>query len=269
MTASLKALLAGVLDYAGMYPPASQSLEEAVRSWRRHRDDDRWWMLGRFVCPLDKVLQLGWETTDGSVSMVAGRDSLGQFTNSMPGRNRIPNSDWIKGIEAATIPASLILYREFTLDRLEAATSQAAEDGAALKFRTGGTTAAAFPSSADLARVIAVCRDRRVAWKATAGLHHPLPNRDASGGRAHGFINLLTATVLAHARRIDQAKIQEILDDEDSRSFRFDEAGLSWRGLSASTAEIEKSRKESFHSFGCCSFTEPRDDLDALKWFTD
>ncbi len=69
-----------------------------------------------------------------------------------------------------------------------------AERGAGAKVRCGGPSPDMFPSPVELAHFICGCRDRGLAFKATAGLHHPI--RD---GIAHGFLNLLGAAVLAHA----------------------------------------------------------------------
>jgi hypothetical protein len=58
VTASLKALLAGVVDYAGMFPPASLELVPAVQNFARYRDERDGWMLGRFVCPASRLNEL-------------------------------------------------------------------------------------------------------------------------------------------------------------------------------------------------------------------
>jgi hypothetical protein len=55
MEMSLRALLTGVIDYAGLFPPASQSLADASAEYLDHRQGRRSWMLGRFVCPLGKL----------------------------------------------------------------------------------------------------------------------------------------------------------------------------------------------------------------------
>src|SRR5205085_246004 len=63
-----------VIDYAGMYPPASLSLAEAARLNREYRQTPQAWMLGRFVCPVEKLDQL-WPlqdpTSDGSIAVIA------------------------------------------------------------------------------------------------------------------------------------------------------------------------------------------------------
>ena len=51
LAGSQKALLAGLIDYAGLFPPAALSMEEAVRNYARYREGEHAWMLGRFVVP--------------------------------------------------------------------------------------------------------------------------------------------------------------------------------------------------------------------------
>ncbi|MFL5240541.1 MAG: hypothetical protein ACJ8FY_00385 [Gemmataceae bacterium] len=58
MAPSLKALLSGAIDYAGMFPPAKLSLEEAFRNYLGYRESADAWMLGRFVCPVAKLGEL-------------------------------------------------------------------------------------------------------------------------------------------------------------------------------------------------------------------
>jgi hypothetical protein len=138
---------------------------------------------------------------------------------------------------------------------------------AGLKLRCGGLSATAFPSTEIVAAVIAQCRDRRIKWKATAGLHHPLRHFDpALQTHMHGFINLFTAGVLALARGLSIEQIREIIEDEDPAHFHFDDAGLRWRDVSATMAETTNARGNFATSFGSCSFDEPRDDLRALGW---
>ncbi len=58
MTASLRALLAASIDYAGLFPPACLSLDEAIRNYARYRTDPAGWLLGRFVCPAVRLVAL-------------------------------------------------------------------------------------------------------------------------------------------------------------------------------------------------------------------
>jgi len=130
------------------------------------------------------------------------------------------------------------------------------------KLRCGG---AAVPPVEQLAFVIATCRDAGVPLKFTAGLHQPLPHGEG-GSRQHGFVNVFTAGVLAHARRLTEEQLRPVLEEADASAFAFDDAGLRWRDQGATVAEIERARQEGVTSFGSCSFEEPRDGLRQLGW---
>lgn len=58
MTESLRALLTGIIDYAGMFPPASLPLDQAIRNYARYRTEAESWMLGKFICPAGKLEEL-------------------------------------------------------------------------------------------------------------------------------------------------------------------------------------------------------------------
>jgi hypothetical protein len=58
MSPSLRALLAGAIDYAGMFPPAKVPLEEAFRNYIGYRESPDAWMLGRFVCPAQQLREV-------------------------------------------------------------------------------------------------------------------------------------------------------------------------------------------------------------------
>src|SRR3982751_2204860 len=47
--ASVRALLSGAIDYAGLFPPAGLSMPEAVINFATYRNSNYNWMLGRFV----------------------------------------------------------------------------------------------------------------------------------------------------------------------------------------------------------------------------
>lgn len=58
MVASLRALLAGIVDFAGLFPPARLPLEQAIGNYARYRGEPRSWILGRFVCPAARLIEL-------------------------------------------------------------------------------------------------------------------------------------------------------------------------------------------------------------------
>src|SRR5262245_22761726 len=73
MTESLRALLAGAIDYAGIFPPAALSLEQALAKYRQHRGGPESWMVGRFVCPADKLpilAAMNYSQSEGQVASI-------------------------------------------------------------------------------------------------------------------------------------------------------------------------------------------------------
>ncbi|MGE3181823.1 MAG: hypothetical protein AB7N71_09340 [Phycisphaerae bacterium] len=138
------------------------------------------------------------------------------------------------------------------------------------KLRTGGVTADAFPPIERVAHTIAVCRDRAVPIKFTAGLHHPIRHHNNSvATKMHGFINVFAAAALAAhfgTERFNETKIANVLQSENSEDFLFDASGLTWHDHHIPTDAIETVRRRFAISFGSCSFDEPRDDLRALGW---
>jgi hypothetical protein len=59
MKASLHALLEGIVDYAGLFPPAALPMGEAVAEFARHRGGARSWMLSSFICPARRLREFG------------------------------------------------------------------------------------------------------------------------------------------------------------------------------------------------------------------
>jgi hypothetical protein len=51
-------LLDGIIDYAGLFPPAELPMDEAFARFAAHRLTDDGWMLARFVCPSDRLDEL-------------------------------------------------------------------------------------------------------------------------------------------------------------------------------------------------------------------
>lgn len=58
MTRSIRTLLANIVDYAGLFPPATLAMPAAVETFARARAGEHAWMLGRFVCPAERLEEL-------------------------------------------------------------------------------------------------------------------------------------------------------------------------------------------------------------------
>ena len=135
------------------------------------------------------------------------------------------------------------------------------------KLRTGGVTADAFPTSAQMAKALVSPATHQVPIKFTAGLHHPIRQyRDEVKAKMHGFLNVLGAAVLAAEHRWDAAQATAMLEDEDVSSFKFDDEFFAWRDWKIDLERI-KDRRRFVTTFGSCSFDEPREDLRALGLF--
>lgn len=136
---------------------------------------------------------------------------------------------------------------------------------AGYKFRCGGVRAEQFPSVEQVVCCITSCRDEGVRLKLTAGLHHPFRHFNESvQTKTHGFINIFTAALLGKRHKLDAFTLTKIIEDEDGSNFRFEEQTLSWKDLSITTDQIAEGRENVVISFGCCSFDEPREDLQRL-----
>jgi hypothetical protein len=132
-------------------------------------------------------------------------------------------------------------------------------------LRTGGVTADAFPTSAEIAKALVAPATHQVPIKFTAGLHHPLRQfRDEVKTKMHGFLNVLGAAAFAAEHKWDEKQTAAMLDDEDRKSFSFDNDSLSWREWKIDIKRL-KGRRKFVTSFGSCSFDEPREDLRALN----
>ncbi len=55
MSDALAELLRGLIDYAGLFPPAALDLPTAVRNYQAYRRGPHSWMLARFVIPAARV----------------------------------------------------------------------------------------------------------------------------------------------------------------------------------------------------------------------
>jgi len=158
------------------------------------------------------------------------------------------------------------VYCEVALAKLSEL-ARVKESGCFGKIRTGGLKAEAIPASADVARFITKCAELRLAFKATAGLHHPIRAEyaltyEVNAPRAvmHGFLNVLMAAAFAwHG----ESGIEPILNEMDASAFRFGERA-HWRDKSLTAEQVRAARQDFMHSVGSCSFEEPVAELQGL-----
>lgn len=210
-TESLRALVAGLFDYAGLFPPAGQGMQRAVESYARHRMGEHAWMLGRFVCAASRLGELsehgaalmpGTYATSGyrehadvlepwGVTVVADlplEDALARIAEFNERHSREDRG--LARADAVEIRAESASFIDETLDAVpddllpfyevpvegdcRGMVAALAGSGACAKVRCGGVVPGAIPASQRLAAFLHACAAGDVPFKATAGLHHPV-----------------------------------------------------------------------------------------------
>lgn len=247
-------LLEGLIDYAGVFPPAALSLAEARAEYEQLRRGEHGWVVG-------PMLVLASDLDDPALR---GLDAahLGAVADVVPDRRVAQAERRVDPSSASAAIAQLrdvapVLYLEShdptDLSFLEPiATARAVDVDVRAKIRTGGATADAFPSPAAVAAFLAACVARGIPCKATAGLHHPVrTTSDVPEATEHGFLNVLAAARCALAG--DPEATLAALETTDIADF--DVATATYRGVGAGLDVAEV--RAVFRSIGSCSVAEP------------
>ena len=288
---ALDALLHGLIDYAGLFPPAQLAMPYAVRNHAAYLAGPHGGKLGRFIVPvarleefeaahaaLDPDNQHEWR-----LSVLAGADPKADLNTILSFNARQADARIVSIETKATAPADIAkaaafppvfeVWVELPVNKDVGANLAALKSiGRGAKLRTGGVTPDAFPSLSDVAAFLAACRDHGLVAKATAGLHHPLRGEfaltyaaGAPRGTMFGFLNVfLAAALLHHGGNIADATA--LLSDGDPRQFTCTPDALAWRNHQFSRPQLESTRRQLLRSFGSCSFTEPIEGLQELRW---
>ncbi len=288
LTPTVTSALTQIVDYAGLFPPATLPLEEAAAEYVRQRSAPYAWMLNRFIVPAARIeaLERLLETMPEPGAplpltvLFDGRSAVRPLRHTLPeaceialrsqecevGAVRSAVRALHKGLEelAPGLPVAIELPRGVTSAVVAEAMEAYVECHFAAKLRCGGVTEEATPSVREIADFLLTAVHAGVPVKATAGLHHPIRAfNEAAGFAMHGFLNVLAAATFAPS--LDGATMREIIGDQDASAFAFDERGFSWRGLVADATLLEETRHRRFLGFGSCSFVEPVEDLIALR----
>lgn len=332
----------GLIDYAGLFPPAALDMETAVANYARYLRGEHGWALGRFVVPVARLENfrtaqgalISPDTTKTILSTLAF--GLEGFADSLHSASRgvAEHFPWrLSAIVSADLESELKIVKAFnsknsgrslidsveikasTIDEIRRAAPLVPQGvtcffeipanagseifhmlhgvGARAKIRTGGVVESAFPAAELIAQFIVRCAEAKVAFKATAGLHHPLRcvkpltyAANAPTGTMHGFLNVFLAACVCGGlgTQIDEAQRAQvraamiaILMSDTAGSFEFRGDRAIMRGmlresangivknsnyeLSVSTEIILRARSNFAISFGSCSFEEPIEDL--------
>lgn len=287
----MRAAFAGLVDYAGLFPPAALPMGEAVREYDRERRGADRWMLGRFVVAASRLEELGSALESEGIALPRHDPwrlsaVMGVHLPDELSRVNAFRSQWetrgvmVDALEskvasvgqlltvAEQIPAGYCRFFEVPPEGpygpLVAAIRRV---GACAKVRTGGTTPDLFPTPEQLTSFLIAVTGQGVRFKASAGLHHPFRGRyplsyepGAESAPMHGFVNLLLATALL-LRSGDGEAAQGVLEESDPAALVRDAMGISWRDHRLSWDELAAARERAFTSFGSCSFREPVDEL--------
>jgi hypothetical protein len=291
----LGALTRGLIDYAGLFPPAGLDMRAAVESYAEYRAGPDAAALGRFIVPLERLGEMErcvGEAVRSEVSAdpwtlsvlvsgdaLAARDHINSFNRFHQQQSANPRLS-IDAVEikraradeilrdCVALPRTITSYFEVPLDaQLDENLRAIKSCGARAKIRTGGTTADAFPSSSEVLRFMRACHEAGLAFKATAGLHHPLRSNypltyepEAASGTMYGFLNVFLGAALLRAEASDQIVLQ-LLEETNSSTLKWAENAVSWRDQTVTAEQIETTRADFAVSFGSCSFREPVDEL--------
>jgi len=290
MNKAIYEFMYGIIDYAGLFPPAEHNLEEAITNYNKYLHSPDSWILSKFIIPAsllnsvppalnEKIL-----TANGSYSVIISNtediESIIKYKNIYkktfisaleikPNVNLDNLSNKIKFIKNE-VNKDIEIYFESNTNpdrRLIEQIKELRKNGmnAGYKLRTGGVTQDAFPSPEIVASVIKLCAENKIPFKATAGLHHPFTHfsSDMNTGM-YGFINIFSAGMFAIKYNPDEKELTDIITDENPGNFFFED-NLKRGDYELSSEEIRHIRRDYFISFGSCSFDEPREDLRKLK----
>jgi hypothetical protein len=292
----LRSLLAGLIDYAGLFPPAGLGMDEAVRNYDSYASGDDAWMLGRFIVPAlrlseyeETVRAANLNASAWSLSVLATADDAALVARFNAGADE-SGSGGLGSIDAIEIKAAdarqiqdaarafgsdYQLYFETPPQKWTPLLPATAVARARAKIRTGGEVATAIPEQSRVLEFLRICSERRLAFKATAGLHHPLRAKqkltyEAKSPSAvmHGFLNVFCAAVLLWHEPERRQEASWMLDEGDSDAITMDEATMTWHnsGVTLTAEQIREARERFAIGFGSCSFTEPIEDLRKLGW---
>ena len=292
---AIESLLAEFFDYAGLYPPAALDMHTAVRNYLEYGRSTYRRALGRFVIDLDRFPYLwdaagdcvrgmrltvlaqpdgDWEEQCQEVARLLDKGyaiEAIEIKAGLPAERAPSEIERLVSCIAAGIPA----YFEVPVSPTPPANvlDAVAAAGARIKIRMGGMAAEAFPTPQDVAQMLAELAGRRMLFKATAGLHHPLRGRrsltsapQSSTAVMHGFMNLACAAALLYFGG-EATEARHMLEEEWPGACQVQPDVIVWGENGWSADELQEVRQRFFIGIGSCSFQEPMRELEALGWF--
>lgn len=246
-------LYTALVDDAGLFPPTSLHMDEALARHRRDAERGEQVLTHRFLCPASRLDRLrGLPDRPRRIGLIMDTEKLPDF-DDLPVdfvEARLPPDTSVEALaERLALPAGVRLFAEVIPKK----PAIDVPPGTGLKVRCGGATADTFPPVEHLAQFIRFCVEHDVPFKATAGLHHAVRHFDPSlGVDRHGFLNLLMA-------------VCEAVDGRDPAPvLRTTDVGHLVRLANSVPEGIAKRARRLLVSYGSCSTSTPIDDLRTL-----
>jgi hypothetical protein len=298
MKASLKNFMTGLIDYAGLFPPASLDIQTVLDNYTAYLESEEGWMLGRCILPASQLYRvsfhpgfrcsvivspavpqeefdqlLNFSTMKGRVEMVETRlpedinspeHFFDHFLQLHSRLHQVGFQDVQLFVEAKNVADAAAAIASFNNSRSGGEVIR----NVGYKLRCGGMEKQVFPSPEKVAEVISICRKYEIPIKFTAGMHLPLRNYSADiKVMQHGFINIFGAALLCWSCNLSINEIIACLRDENVGHFHFMNESFSWKNKMISLSEMKRLRQNKVISFGSCSFTEPVEGLRSLGFF--
>ncbi len=294
---SLDPLLRGLFDYAGMFPPAALSFDDALaKSARFPTSLRRPLLVGNdlVVTPAEwgrldpgeleaagyrdrplRVCLVGVPLSDAvaqAQAIVAFNESRRSDSPPIQITTLEVHADALDGApealrEARAVLGSVDLYFEPKwddarmaegLDEVIGMLHGLRSDGRPIGFKARCEGPTQL-SAPTLAHALAAVARGRIPLKLTQGLHHPFAG-DARHGNRHGFLNVLFALRLHQAIGMGLDEMQRCVEDVEPAHFAWDQ-GLAWDGHTALMQRIEEAASHVPFAIGSCSLDEPDADL--------
>ena len=281
---ALAVLLDGLIDYAGLFPPAALAMPAAVAAYARYAIGPDRATLGRFVVPAARLAEFTaavdalphgaptprapWRLSvlAAASDAPAVRECSARYGSCLTIDVVEAKADSIDAIAtlAGAFGAGVTVYVEVPVHEDPTSLVAAlAAYGLRAKIRTGGVTADAIPEPSRVVRFLAACVRAGVPFKATAGLHHPLRGEypltyegDAPRGTMYGYLNVFLAAALLWSG-VPEEDVAPLLEERQARAITVEPTRIRWRTHALEASTLARCRATFAGSFGSCSFEEP------------
>lgn len=230
---SVTPLLAGLVDDAGLFPPAWLPISEALQ---RFRTSTHPMLSGRFLCPTDRVEELV-AVLDGPIEV----HLIGDASVDLPSDPRVT----VHAVELRSgVMDEIPCYVEGVPPK------ELQGRGVFGKLRCGGVR---IPTVEEVASYVTDAARVSLPFKGTAGMHAAVRAWENTNGEPHhGYLNL----VLAVARALHEDDVLDVLRCTDGDALAHEARELS--------ADLVTATRWMLHSYGSCDTARPISDAQTL-----